>query len=170
MKRQLNPLPQPWCPWQAGTSVFIGYLKRGECGWAGPPHVNEGLAGRGRALPERCIVCVNNNNGFWVHKVLLVYQRILTEDGHLYESLAGLERDHGTKASDVYAALKRITRQVALVRKGKRYRTGETVNGVEDYYDEVSTLALNNNVWFVQKFVLCILKFVPCSVASRLQH
>ena len=133
--------------------------------------MSEGLGGRGRALPERCIVCVNNNNnGFWVHKVLLVYQRVLTESGHLYESLLGLERDHGGKASDVYNALKRITRQAALVRKGKRYRTGESVNGAEDHYDEVSTLASNNNVWFVRKFVLCISKFVPCSVASRLRH
>ena len=127
----------------------------------------------GADVPSQNVVCIIvcvNNNGFWVHKVLLVYQRILTEDGQLYESLLGLERDHGTKASEVYDALKRITRQAALVRKGKRYRTGQCVNGVEDHYDEVSTLALNNNVWFVRKFVLCILKFVPCSVASRLRH
>ena len=81
-------------------------------------------------------------------QVLLVYQRMLTKNDQLYESLVGLARDHGTGASAAYQALRHVTRQAALVRKGRRH-VKETTGGPEDYCDEVSTLALND-VGFVR--------------------
>ena len=60
-------------------------------------------------------------------QVLLVYARILTRKGELYETLLGLSRDYGVGHENCLAALQQIMQRACTRRRGRRSSPCDTV-------------------------------------------